>query len=387
MSSFAEASASPFHGAASFIKSASSTSSTQASTAQKLRVYALYKQATSGDAAGAQPWAVQVEARAKWDAHSALRGLASSDASAQYVAEVTLQARSLSLASPACAWQPPAPSAAAELAGLGLLPPVPAPPPWIRHAADDYYLPRWRAARALAARKRSYAVVPAGAPGAVCLHVVRHGEGIHNVLAAEHVRKGGTTPPYAPENLGEYPEMVDAPLTAKGIGEAESNGLLAKTPAPTHLVTSPLRRALDTGLISFGVPRDGSFPVLAHEGAREAFFSRNLCDLRRPLAVIEKEYPFVDFSRVPPDPAGAAHVGIEGETADSILDRLYGLLDFVMEDCGERGSGCAAVATHSVALFALTNGVLHFPEGAGREQWGMFGTGELRTLWVKREGA
>ena len=39
-----------------------------ASTDKKLKFYSLYKQATEGDVKGAQPWAVQLEARAKWDA-------------------------------------------------------------------------------------------------------------------------------------------------------------------------------------------------------------------------------------------------------------------------------------------------------------------------------
>jgi diazepam-binding inhibitor (GABA receptor modulating acyl-CoA-binding protein) len=37
-------------------------------TEQKLQFYSYYKQATEGDVQGSQPWAVQLEARAKWDA-------------------------------------------------------------------------------------------------------------------------------------------------------------------------------------------------------------------------------------------------------------------------------------------------------------------------------
>jgi acyl-CoA-binding protein len=39
-----------------------------ASNEQKLNFYAYFKQATEGDVKGTQPWAVQLEARAKWDA-------------------------------------------------------------------------------------------------------------------------------------------------------------------------------------------------------------------------------------------------------------------------------------------------------------------------------
>ena len=39
-----------------------------------LQIYGLYKQATVGDNTGAQPWAVQMEARAKWDAWTSQKG-------------------------------------------------------------------------------------------------------------------------------------------------------------------------------------------------------------------------------------------------------------------------------------------------------------------------
>ena len=39
-----------------------------ASNEKKLEFYSFFKQATEGDVTGSQPWAVQLEARAKWDA-------------------------------------------------------------------------------------------------------------------------------------------------------------------------------------------------------------------------------------------------------------------------------------------------------------------------------
>eukprot|EP01063_Lacrimia_lanifica_P015732 TRINITY_DN223_c1_g4_i1.p1 TRINITY_DN223_c1_g4~~TRINITY_DN223_c1_g4_i1.p1 ORF type:complete len:105 (+),score=39.56 TRINITY_DN223_c1_g4_i1:52-366(+) len=54
----------------------------------KLKVYALFKQATVGDVQGSQPYAVQFEARAKWDAWNALKGTTQEDAQAQYVAHL-----------------------------------------------------------------------------------------------------------------------------------------------------------------------------------------------------------------------------------------------------------------------------------------------------------
>lgn len=61
----------------------------------KLKFYALYKQATEGDVTGSQPWAVQVEARAKWDAWKKVEGKSKDDAKAEYVALLAETTKSL----------------------------------------------------------------------------------------------------------------------------------------------------------------------------------------------------------------------------------------------------------------------------------------------------
>jgi diazepam-binding inhibitor (GABA receptor modulating acyl-CoA-binding protein) len=55
------------------------------STEEKLKFYSYFKQATEGDAMGTQPWAVQFEARAKWDAWAALKGMSKAEAMQGYV--------------------------------------------------------------------------------------------------------------------------------------------------------------------------------------------------------------------------------------------------------------------------------------------------------------
>jgi diazepam-binding inhibitor (GABA receptor modulating acyl-CoA-binding protein) len=53
-----------------------------------LQLYALYKQATKGDASGKRPGALNMVKRAKFDAWSALKATAPDRARAQYVALV-----------------------------------------------------------------------------------------------------------------------------------------------------------------------------------------------------------------------------------------------------------------------------------------------------------
>ena len=50
-----------------------------------LKIYALYKQASSGDVEGKRPGFTDMVGRAKYDAWAALKGTASDDAKKQYV--------------------------------------------------------------------------------------------------------------------------------------------------------------------------------------------------------------------------------------------------------------------------------------------------------------
>jgi diazepam-binding inhibitor (GABA receptor modulating acyl-CoA-binding protein) len=52
---------------------------------EKLALYGLYKQATAGDNTTAQPWAVQLEARAKWDAWTENKGKSKETAESDYI--------------------------------------------------------------------------------------------------------------------------------------------------------------------------------------------------------------------------------------------------------------------------------------------------------------
>jgi diazepam-binding inhibitor (GABA receptor modulator, acyl-CoA-binding protein) len=51
-----------------------------------LEVYALYKQATSGDVQGKRPGMLNVRGRAKYDAYAKRKGMSKADAAAAYIA-------------------------------------------------------------------------------------------------------------------------------------------------------------------------------------------------------------------------------------------------------------------------------------------------------------
>jgi len=56
--------------------------------ASLLQLYALFKQATEGDVAGARPGAMDFVALAKWKAREELRGIGAAEAMRRYVALV-----------------------------------------------------------------------------------------------------------------------------------------------------------------------------------------------------------------------------------------------------------------------------------------------------------
>ena len=52
---------------------------------EKLGLYGLYKQGTAGDCTDAEPWAVQMEKKAKWTAWTSHKGKSKEQAQGEYV--------------------------------------------------------------------------------------------------------------------------------------------------------------------------------------------------------------------------------------------------------------------------------------------------------------
>ena len=73
-----------FRDAAARIKTRASTPS----NGDLLMLYGLYKQVTEGDCVTAQPWAVQVQARSKWEAWNKNKGMDRMNAMRRYIDKV-----------------------------------------------------------------------------------------------------------------------------------------------------------------------------------------------------------------------------------------------------------------------------------------------------------
>ena len=137
--------------------------------------------------------------------------------------------------------------------------------------------------------------VPAGAKK---VHLVRHGEGVHNVAQREWRSRAaydGRSEPYTVDNDPEG-KYTDALLTPAG--EAQARALQPRTQplSPQLLVVSPLRRATQTGLLAFETHvQAGRLPVIAHEGCHERG-GKHTCDRRLARSVLASAYPSVSYA-------------------------------------------------------------------------------------------
>jgi len=73
------------------VKTEKRADGSEATNEEKLKVYALFKQATEGDVTGSQPWSVEFSKRAKWDAWNEQKGKSKEDAMKEYIEEVERQ--------------------------------------------------------------------------------------------------------------------------------------------------------------------------------------------------------------------------------------------------------------------------------------------------------
>ena len=237
-------------------------------------------------------------------------------------------------------------------------------------------------------------------PGAKLLLLVRHGEGEHNAWRAAE-QAAGRTPTAKRHNIGQYPSSLHDPLlTGKGHADAAAAAVTAKSlPQPELLVTSPMRRAVQTLLTVFDEAvsaRGDGLVATAHELCREAFHGTDpsIYDSRLSRDALAAAFPRVDFEThvLPSDSATAdgtptihdplwwhcrSPFGCGGENGideAAIAEHAYRFLQWLML----RPEKVVAVASHCNFLLALHHACL---DGCP-ETPQVFHTGELRALIV-----
>ena len=184
-----------------------------------------------------------------------------------------------------------------------------------------------------------------GAETAKVVHLVRHGQGQHNVQAA---LRGAEAYKDA--------RLLDARLDETGRRQATLLGerMRAARMIVDAVIVSPLSRTLETATLMFppsdaagGLPAPP--PFIAVEYCREAF-GGHPCDARRPCSVVAREFPHVDFSGVATD-EDTWHDPDRRETVREVSQRCDQFLA-VLRARPERN---LVVVSHGVFLETLLN--------------------------------
>ncbi|KAF5721554.1 histidine phosphatase clade-1 [Fusarium globosum] len=163
------------------------------------------------------------------------------------------------------------------------------------------------------------------------IHLVRHGQAVHN--------------------LGEaYNVLPDTDLTP--LGQEQAKGLISNCPDLANvdlIVSSPLRRTLQTTLLAFSSPLERGLQIVALPEVQEV--SDMNCDTGSDLNVIKAEFQQhpVDFSLV--EPGWQIKEGKWAPVVGSVLERARAARQWL----SERPESEIVVVTHGCFLHFFTD--------------------------------
>ncbi|KAF5964043.1 histidine phosphatase superfamily, clade-1 [Fusarium bulbicola] len=163
------------------------------------------------------------------------------------------------------------------------------------------------------------------------IHLVRHGQAVHNLGEANNV-------------------LPDTDLTP--LGQEQARSLISKHPELANvdlIVSSPLRRTLQTTLLGFSSQLERGLQIVALPEVQEV--SDLNCDTGSDISVIRAEFQQqpVDFSLV--EPGWEVKEGKWAPAIDSILERARAARQWL----SERPESEIVVVTHGCFLHFFTD--------------------------------
>ncbi len=176
------------------------------------------------------------------------------------------------------------------------------------------------------------------------IHFLRHAHGKHNEVGEVDYTQ------YQREDL------VDAELTELGIQQCLRLKESMKPINPQLIVTSPMRRTLQTAVNSFPHLIE-SIPWIALECIREQT-GFHPCDKRFPISHHRENYPFIDFGEIEHEDDPLYHLYEGREPNPDLDDRARQFLAWLEK----RPESEILVVTHAAFLRGLIQRVL-FPNG------------------------
>jgi len=200
------------------------------------------------------------------------------------------------------------------------------------------------------------------------LHLIRHGEAVHNDAFNKH----------GIDELLKW-QYFDAELTSVGIKQADGLKFqLVDNMKPEIVVVSPLTRALQTATIAFHqVNEDSSHsfspPLIALEEIREHFGERP-CDKRSAVRNLKQRFPHVNFDLIETDEDTLWQE--ERESTFALSQRAKRFFEWIQQ----RKETCIAVVTHGGFLSAFLPLVLD-PQDMENQNFRMKNA-EVRTFVV-----
>ncbi|CAB9529013.1 mutase-like protein [Seminavis robusta] len=208
------------------------------------------------------------------------------------------------------------------------------------------------------------------------IHFQRHGQGYHNLIGEMYRDFLGRPIDLDDKDPAMNPflreEMLDAPLTEKGRQECAARRTQGAMLSPQVMIVSPLLRAIQTAMLSFGDHAD-TVDWIAHEGAREQTGLLQ-CNKRRTRTEAAQEFPHVDFSTLQDDD----DVMWQPDARESPKDETQRIYEFLTDFIMKRPEDELAIVGHSAWLFSMCNAVIDC--GEAQELRSIFQTSEIRTM-------
>eukprot|EP00884_Botryococcus_braunii_P000020 jgi/Botrbrau1/10018/Bobra.0012s0105.1 len=182
-------------------------------------------------------------------------------------------------------------------------------------------------------------------------HFLRHGQTVMNAYLAQCDHAYGT------EQFRD-PHLFDTELTTFGVKQAKKAAkeiTIFLSPNPEVIISSPLRRALDTADIAFA---EGQCPRIAHHLAAECLWLSS--DVGTPRTQLVLKYPHWSFESINEElwwyTGGHSDPrAIVPESSGRFLTRMELLRDYLLQ----RPENCIAFVAHAGVLKALTGEHFH----------------------------
>lgn len=206
------------------------------------------------------------------------------------------------------------------------------------------------------------------------VHFIRHGEGFHNKAQREWRQKpdyDGKTDPYQ-YPLDQALKYMDPELTPVGLKQAQDLNSVTRALKVEVVITSPLRRAIQTAVHGLEDVLKTGCSFIAEELCHE-IGGFHTCDKRLNLTELKKQFPTVNFDGVKDEEDPLWLDGYTRETWKELAIRSAKFVNYLQQ----RKEKHLAVTSHSSILLAKFNATL-VSEDESLQRW--FATGELRSV-------